>query len=75
MYYLTGLTLHPVSPLPIVKLLFLVGIVYVMEKHLQWFPSLLGDLCLVIPVVQPKYNLLFMPWFPFGLQREDLFIL
>lgn len=46
--YLLGLTFHPMSPSPIVKLFFLMGIVYVVENIHSYFPTLIGDLCIII---------------------------
>lgn len=44
--YRLGPTFHPMSPLPIVKLLM--GIVYMLENILSDFPSLVGDLCIIV---------------------------
>lgn len=46
--YLLGPSFHPVSPSPIFKLFFLMGIVYMVENIPSDFPSLVGDLCIVI---------------------------
>lgn len=44
-------------------------------EHPRNFPSLVGDLCVIIPVVQPKYHLLLVPWLPFALQIQVFIIL
>lgn len=46
--HLLGLTLHPVFPSPIVKLLLLMSIAYVVGNILSSFFSLDGVLCVVI---------------------------
>lgn len=63
-----GLTLHPVLPSPIVRLLLLMSIAYLVENIPSNFFSLVGDLCVVISVVQPTCNLLLVPCLPVPLQ-------
>lgn len=46
------------------------GIVYMVENIPSNLPGLVGDLCVLITVVQPKYNLLLVSWFPFALQID-----
>lgn len=76
--YHLGPTFHPMSPSPIVKLFFLMGIVYMVENIPNDFPSLVGDFmynniscaaevksasCALAPICsQNRFWLLFKYW-------------